>query len=128
MELKNEANVFKGQVDKVADKIVFGMNRENHIVNVSYTDNRQINCNIFLPPETDKIDNDILERRIKTVVDESLASYKQELSQKIQKTLKELHEEELASGMVAVSGDSVARNYVYITTGNNADIQIVGQG
>ena len=124
MEIKGEANVFKGQIDKVTDKIVCGVNKETHTINLNYIDNKQINFTVILPEGSEKIDQKLLELRCSDIIKEQLGMYSRQDMQKLHKGLVQAKKEALAASMIASSGASIAINSVYMTTGNKADIKV----
>jgi len=123
MEVKGEANLFK--VEKIAEKVVFGVDKESRVINIYYVDNKQISYNVTLPKEVEKIDQKTIESRVKKIIEDHLGSYKHELMEKLSKDICKLTEEALATSMTATACATVANNPVYLTTGNAIDIKII---
>ena len=121
---KREASVFKGQIDKVTDKIVCGVNKETNTINLTYIDNKQINFTMILPNGTEQIDQKLLELRCSDIIKEQLGIYRKQDKQELHKQLIKVKEEAFAASMIATSGASIAINSVYMTTGNKADIKV----
>lgn len=124
MEIKPEANLIKVQVDKVADKIVVGVNKEEHTINLYYVDNKHINFNMMLPEDTGGIKQEVLEERARTIVDKQLSLYKKEFIKEMHKGIMELQQQTLATSMLATSAASIANSSAYMTTGNSLYIKI----
>lgn len=125
MDIKGEANLIKAQIEKVADKITIGVNKEDHSVNIYYVDNRQINFSVILPEQANKIEQPILEERVKKIVGEELKLFKDKLIEGLHKDIAQLTDETLATFMVSTSGDSITASAAYIATGNNLEIKLI---
>ena len=125
MGIKGEVNVFKGQIEKVTDKIVCGVNKETNTININYIDNKQINFTMVLPKGTEQIDQKLLESRCLDIIKKQLDTYHKQDMQERHKQLIKIKEEALAASMIAISGGSMAISSAYMTTGNKVDIKVM---